>query len=461
MKNVLRLFTILFSTGALADGETWRYPEKDVPATGPALVEIGEAGRTGAPKIDVAVRDGDGNPVPGMGINVFPYFGKAEPKRIATATGVDGVVAVSGIDTKGLDALRLAFAWEAGVKTIRVRLEPKKGAWSVVSAPYKRVEDGRDEGSCKNLFTLKARGSGSYTLVFQRPPSIAWCEDIVYGSKKREGAVSALNAIGARDVNKGDKNMYSADDEVKMGLEASSQFDKKMPQLDDAAVVGYVTKLAERVVAASDQPKMPVNVRVIHTNDVNAFVTAGGHIYVFTGLIAASQNESQVAGVLAHEISHAIARHVTEGATRNTMAQGGAQVGSAVLGSLLGLGDETQALLTKGAETSAGLVTLKYDRGAESEADLLGAQYLWKGGWDPEAIARFFEMFQKSAKGSSTPQFLSTHPSDAKRVQNGITWARAFLPAKERYLVNTAEFEACQARVKQLPAPKAPAPAGS
>ena len=454
------LVSLLVAAGAHASGEVWRYPEKEVPATGPALVEVGAAGREKAPRLDVVVKDDKGQPVAGMAVNVFPYIGKNEPKHVGAATDASGSIVVRGIDTKGLDAVRLAFIWEAGVKTIRVRLERAKGGWSVASAPYKRVEDGKDEGSCMNLFTVKPEDGGNFLLTFNRPPSIAWCEDIVYGSKKHEQVLSHINQIGARNVNQGDKNMYNPDDEAKMGLEASNEFDQKLPAITDPEIVGYVTKLAQGVVAASDQPNLKPTVRVVNTPDVNAFVTAGGHIYVFTGLIAVAQNESQLAGVIAHETSHAIARHVTEGATRNQLAQGGAQLGSAVLGGLLKLGNTTQGLLNEASTTSAGLVTLKFDRGSEAEADLLGSQYLWKGGWDPEAIARFFEMFSKMSKGSSTPAFLSTHPTDAKRVKDGITWARAYLPAKEKYLVDTAEFQACKAKVQKLPkpAPQQPQP---
>ena len=464
-RRVLLVLGVVVATlDALATGEVWRYPEKAVPATGPSLVEIGTPGRDAAPALTVLVKGDDGKPVPGMAVNVFAYMGtgkkksktQEEPKLNAAATGPDGTLTIRGLDTTGLAALRVAFLWDGGVKAVRARLEPQKGAWGIVGAAYKRVDDGKDEGSCKNLFTLTPGQGGSATLEFSRPPSIAWCEDVVYGSKKHERELVRVNAIAARNVNKSDKNVYNADDEIKMGLEASTQFDQKMPGIQDAEIVGYVTNLAKKVVAASDKPDSPVNVRVINTNDVNAFVTAGGHIYVFTGLIKMSQNESQLAGVLAHEISHAIARHVTEGATRNQLAQGGAQIGSAVLGGLLGLGDDTQALLDKGATTGTGLITLKYDRGSETEADLLGSQYLWKAGWDPEAIANFFALFAQMKKGSGTPAFLSTHPSDDKRVKNGITWARTFLPPKDKYLVDTAEFQACKAKVAKLPAPPPP-----
>jgi hypothetical protein len=459
--RVIGGFVLVTTFLAFAAGETWRYPEKDKPAAGPTLIEVGAPGRADAPSLTVLVANGDDQPVPGFAVNVFPYIGKNEPARIAAATGPDGTLVLRGLDAKGLEAVRLAFTWEAGVKTIRARLERKSGEWSLVSAPYKRIDDGKDEGSCKNLFALKPTGGGSYSFVFKRPASLAWCEVIAYGNEKKSHEYARLMSIGKRNVNKGDKNMFSADDEVKMGVEASTQFDQKYKTVNDPQIVGYVTRLAEKVVAASDQPKMPVHVRVVQTDDVNAFVTAGGHVYVFTGLIATAQNESQVAGVLAHEISHAIARHVTEGATRSTMAQGGAQIGSAVLGSLLGLGNDAQDLVTKGATTSAGLITLKYDRKAESEADLLGAQYLWNADWDPEGIARFFELFQKQGVKSSTPTWLSTHPSHEKRVENGISWVRAFLPAKDRYLVNTAEFDAVKARIAKLPPPKQAASATS
>ena len=445
-------------SSVLASGDVWRYPEKDAPAKGPSLVEIGAAGRAGAPKIDIVVRDGDGKPVPGFAVSIAPNIGGRESAPIGAATGTDGVVVLRGIDTVGLQAVRVAFTWGAGSKTIRARLEPKGGVWNLVAAPYKRIDDGKDEGSCRNLFAVKPAGAGSYALEFKRPPSLAWCEQVVYGADKHAREFARLDAIGARNVNKGDRNMFSPDDEVKMGLEASTQYDQTLAQVSDPDIVGYVTRVAGKVVAASDQPAMPVHVRVVNTEDVNAFVTAGGHIYVFTGLIKTAQNESQLAGVLAHEISHAIARHVTEGATRNTLAQSGAQIGSKLLGSLLGLGKGTQDLFTQASATSAGLITLKYDRGSEAEADLLGAQYLWKAGWDPEAIARFFELFQKMGKTASVPTWLSTHPSDAKRVQNGIAWARAFLPPRDRYLVDTAEFQSVKAKVAKLPPPAKGAP---
>ena len=441
-----------------ASGEVWRYQEPDPPATGSPEVTLPKTpdAKKGqpVPSIDVNVRNKDGGPVAGLAVAVNAVSGK---KTIAPQKGATDADGSFRIRSGGVEATRVtvSFAWDGGAKTIRAKLEPKgKDQWEVVEAPYRRIADGKDDGSCKNLFTLKSAASKSYVLEFRQPVTLLGCREISYGSEKKVGEIGNVAGIGQRNVNLGDKNSFSPSDEVKMGLEASTQFDQQFEQIRDPVIVGYVQGLLEKIVAASDSPKMPIHLRVVHTDDVNAFVTAGGHVYVFTGLLKAAQNESQVAGVLAHEGSHAIARHVTEGATRNSKAQTGAQVGAAALGALLGLKEDTQALAAQGASATANVVTLHFDRKSETEADLLGEQYLWKAGWDPEAIARFFEILQKNSSGGGGPSWLSTHPTHEKRVENGILWARAYLPPRDRYLVDTAEFQDVKKRVAALPAPK-------
>ncbi len=453
------LLAVAGALGVHATGEVWRKPETFPPAVGPASLTLAPKSKPVKKKkgvapleIEVVVRDGTGRPMPGLGVTVVGLFGKKGESKQLAATDAEGHIRVSG---SALTDLLLGFAWDGGAKTIKARLEASDGPWRLGAVQYKRIVDGKNEGSCKNLFTLApGSASGRYRLDFRVPASLLECEQIVYGAERKIGEIARVDSIGNRDVNLGDKNSFTAEDERKMGLEASTQFDQQFQKIDDPAIVGYVQRLMEKVVAASDAPRMPIHLRVVHTNDVNAFVTAGGHVYVFTGLIAAAQNESQLAGVLAHEGSHAIARHVTEGATRGSKAQTGAALGSAVLGALLGADEGSQQLIDQGVGTATGLVTLRYDRRSETEADLLGAQYLWKAGWDPEAIARFFQLLEQSASGGGTPQWMSTHPSHEKRVQNGILWTRAFLPQRERYLVDTAEFQAVQAKVRKLPPPK-------
>lgn len=455
--------TLLASTLLLASGEVWRTPTPPKPAEGPSSVELkgpdGSKGDT-VPTIGVFVHDRDQKPIAGLAVAVKGEFGSHAPVQLKGATGSDGKFSVNG-QGKGVSAVTMSFTWDDGAKTIRARLDRGKKGWEVDDAPYVRILDGKDDGSCKNLFAVKPNGPNAFTLDFRQPLSLLGCEEISYGTNRKTRDLADIGHIGTRDVNRGDKNGFSPADEAKMGLEASTEFDKQFEQVKDPAIVGYVQSVLDKVVAACDKPNIQTHLRVVNTDDVNAFVTAGGNVYVFTGLIKMAENESELAGVLAHETSHAIARHVTEGATRNSTAQTGAQLGAAAIGALLGAKESTQALVEKGATTTAGVVTLHYDRNSEAEADLLGEQYLWKAGWDPEAIAHFFELMQEKGMTSSGPNFLSTHPSHEKRVQNGILWARAYLPPKDRYLVDTAEFQAAKAKVMTMKAPaKQPAAQG-
>ncbi len=459
MSNVLGLL-VLGAFAVLASGEVWRERETFPPAAGPSTIAIAPSGKPSkkahSAEVVVTAKDGSGRPVAGLAVTVLGLFHKAH-KIEKAATDAQGQIKIQGT---GVTGLALGFTWDGGAKTIKARFEPGDKGWRLAEAPYKRILDGQDDGSCKNLFVLTRDGAtGPYRLAFHVPASLIECEQLAYGTERKVAELVRLEGIGARDVNAGDKNSFSASDEQKIGLEASTQFDGQFQKIDDPQIVGYVQRVMEKVVAASDAPKMPIHLRVVHTNDVNAFVTAGGHVYVFTGLIAMAQNESQLAGVLAHEGSHAIARHVTEGATRGQKAQTGAALGSAALAALLGADEGSQQLIDQGVGQAAGLLTLRYDRRSETEADLLGTQYLWKAGWDPEAIARFFELLEKQSGGSGggTPQWMSTHPSHEKRVQNGILWSRAFLPPRDKYLLDTAEFQAVRARVRKLPPPKSTA----
>jgi predicted Zn-dependent protease len=123
------------------------------------------------------------------------------------------------------------------------------------------------------------------------------------------------------------------------------------------------------------------------------------------------------------------------------------------VGTAADLDDDEQQALMMGSLVSAGLVGMKYSRRAESEADLLGMQYMWKAGWDPEGIAEFFRVLEAES-GPSGPGWLSTHPTHETRVRNGVHWSRTFLPERERYLVSSDEFEAIQEYVRALPPPR-------
>lgn len=465
-----------------AEGEVWRYPEALAPVEGAHEMSLPagqvedcagglsrRARRKGidaVPEVLVEILDDQGRTVPGIGVSVGARFGSkaSNTVRMSGATGPDGTFRLLPNAAEGLTKLSFDLRTSGGYVVVSAYLEPARdgGLW-LAEAPYKDLEEMGDAGSCMNLFRFEtmppSSGEGrAYRLAFQVPDTLLQCEEVAYGLDRKSAAYASLNDVGRRDLNAGDKNFFSPGDEQKMGLEASSELDRQLEIIHDPEIVGYVQRMVEEIVAASDDPAMPVKLRVVHTDDVNAFVTMGGHVYVFTGLIKAAENESQLAGVLAHETSHAIARHVTEGATRNMKLQYGTLLGALALGAAADLDEKERQALMVGSLTTAGLVGMKYDRRAETEADLLGAQYLWRAGWDPEGIARFFEVLERDSGGGSPPGWLSTHPTHDRRIQNGIYWARAYLPSKARYLVNTPSFDDVKARVEALPPPKKGSP---
>lgn len=462
---------------AHASGEVWRYtaPPRPIAAAAEVTVAPEDAapheGRMRrrerrralpTPDLVVEVQDGAGRPVPGVGVEFVLSFGRRAEHalRRAGATDERGTCRLRPTAAIPITDVLVIAELDGGAKAMRVNLDPtREGDWRHRVTHYRNAGSGRYEGSCGNLVALRGAPAGptgvaSYRLRVVSPDSLLQCEAVAYGVERKAAELARLDDVGRRDVNRGDRNFFSPADEEAMGVEAAAHFDEQFEQVTDPAIVGYVQGVLDRVLAASDAPDMETHLRVVNTDSVNAFVTAGGNVYVFTGLLKAAENESQLAGVLAHETSHAIARHVTEGATRQLKTQLGTFLGAAALGELLGLEGGDRDALTQGGLVAAGLVGMRYDRRAESEADLLGAQYLWRAGWDPEGIARFFEVLDRQGGGASVPGWLSTHPTHERRIEDGIHWSRAFLPQRDRYLLDTAEFQAARRRVEALPPPR-------
>jgi hypothetical protein len=467
--TILLLTSLLAAPGALARDQ-YREPQPFPPATGPdqvavdgsTVAEVGKLSKRQrrknpeAPPLLVELRDESGRPVEGAVVQVGLKIGKRRA-HWKGVTARDGRFAFRPTGVAGTRRIDLDLSWDGGTKEIGVDIEPDGRKWALEKPRYRNVASADWEGDCGNLFSLDQEEQGLFVQVV-KPDSLLGCRRVDYGLDRKSDAMSRLDEIGRRDVNEGDKNSFGPDDEAKMGVEAAAHFDKQFERISDPVITGYVQRLVERIVANSDAPDMPVNLRVVHTEGINAFATAGGNVYVFTGLIAAAENEAQLAGVLSHEVSHVIARHVTEGASRQMKTQGLALLASLGLAAAADMDrDQTEAVV-QGAMVGAGLYGMKHGRAAETEADLLGAQYLWKAGWDPESIARFFEVLEREG-GASPPGWLSTHPTHERRIENGLHWSRAFLPQQERYLVNTDEFARVKDRVRSLPAPKKRPPA--
>jgi beta-barrel assembly-enhancing protease len=233
-------------------------------------------------------------------------------------------------------------------------------------------------------------------------------------------------------------NMFSAQEEVQAGQEASAGVVKQLPVLPDSSpVTQYVQQLGAQLAAHAPGEKWPYNFHVVNQKEINAFALPGGPIYVNLGTIQAADSEAQLAGVMAHEICHVVQRHGTRAASK----QMAAQLPLAILGGMLG-GSAMAQMARMGLSFGVGSYFLKNSRQAEKEADLLGTDVMYDTGYNPRAMAQFFSKIQAQG-GSQTMQFLSDHPDPGNRAQY-VSQEAVTLPAK-KYRTDSPEF----AQIKQ------------
>ena len=211
----------------------------------------------------------------------------------------------------------------------------------------------------------------------------------------------------------GDFNLISIEEEWQLGQQISQDVAKQVRFSNDAAINEYVRSMGQRIVAQTQEPfnRLPWEFHVIQDSSINAFAIPGGHIYVNTGLIAAAENASELAGVMAHEISHVTARHTTEQISR--------QYGLSVLASII-LGQDPGALSQIAAQIIAGGALARFSREAEREADELGIRAMFRAGYDPHGMAAMFRVLiaHQQRSPSRVEQFFSTHPTTEERIRN-------------------------------------------
>ncbi|MBV9925787.1 MAG: M48 family metalloprotease [Acidobacteria bacterium] len=253
--------------------------------------------------------------------------------------------------------------------------------------------------------------------------------------------------IGKRNINKGliiPKIAGGIDKEVALGRQLAAQVDREAKFIDDPVITEYINRVGQNVVLHSDS-KIPFTIKVIDSDEVNAFALPGGFFYVNKGLILAADNEAEVAGVMAHEIAHVAARHAMENQAKGMIAQGLMIAGSIFLGGLGGL------LINQAGQFGALLTFMKFNRGAESEADMLGVQYMWAAGYDPNAMSTMFEKL--AAKNKKKPgtfsRLFETHPQSVDRMEATRQLVARF-PEKEEYVLSTSEFNRVKARLLRL-----------
>ncbi|HEX8355441.1 MAG TPA: M48 family metallopeptidase [Pyrinomonadaceae bacterium] len=252
--------------------------------------------------------------------------------------------------------------------------------------------------------------------------------------------------IGKRKINGGFINSISGglDKEVALGRQLAAEVDRQAKFVDDPVITEYINRVGQNVVLHSDA-RLPFTIKVIDSDEVNAFALPGGFFYVNKGLILAADNEAEVAGVMAHEIAHVTARHAMENQAKGMLAEIGLMAGSIFLGGLGGM------LINQGAQFGALLGFMKFSRNAESEADILGVQYLWAAGYDPNAMSTMFEKL--AAKNKKKPgtfsKLFESHPQSLDRLEATRQLVSRF-PDKEEYVLSTSEFQRVKGRLLRL-----------
>jgi Zn-dependent protease with chaperone function len=252
------------------------------------------------------------------------------------------------------------------------------------------------------------------------------------------------------------KNRYKPSDDVQLGREAAAQVAKELPLMpENSQVDSYVERvgavLAGAIPAEFQHAEFQYNFSVVNASDINAFALPGGPMFVNRGMIEAARSEGEMAGVMAHEISHVALRHGTAQATKSQGAgvQLGA-IGGAILGAIIGgnVGD----VIAQGTQFGLGAYLLKYSREYETQADILGAQILARAGYDPIDLARMFETIEKEG-GNRGPEWLSSHPNPGNRQERIAQEARQLRVSPNRR-GSGAEFSNIQASLRRMsPAP--------
>jgi predicted Zn-dependent protease len=261
----------------------------------------------------------------------------------------------------------------------------------------------------------------------------------------KPGSKADVDAIGNRNVG-GGMNFYSLEREMALGKQLAQEVERSAKLIDDPVVSEYINRVGQNLVRNSDA-KVPFTIKVIDSDAVNAFALPGGFFYVNSGLILRADSESELAGVMAHEIAHVAARHSTKRETKGQLAQ----LATIPL-ILLGPGGWAGYGIYQGLNFAIPLTFLKFSRGDEAEADYLGLEYMYKTGYDPNSFVTFFEKVQAEEKRrpGTVPTVFSTHPPTADRVQNVQKAIGTVLPARDQYIVTTSEFDSVKDRLQRL-----------
>ena len=249
--------------------------------------------------------------------------------------------------------------------------------------------------------------------------------------------------IGNRDVGKG-VNLYSLEKEIALGKQMAQEVEREAKIIEDPVIAEYVNRVGQNLVRNSDA-KVPFTIKVVDSEEVNAFALPGGFFFVNSGLVLRADNEAELAGVMAHEIAHVAARHGTRQATRGEIANYASLP-------LIFMGGWAGYAIQSAASAIVPIGFLKFSRGFEAEADQLGLQYLYKTGYDPTAFTEFFEKIEtlEKTKPGTLSRVFSTHPMTEDRIKAAQLNIQQNLETRPEYVLNTSEFIDVKARLDRL-----------
>ncbi|MEQ1603694.1 MAG: M48 family metallopeptidase [Pyrinomonadaceae bacterium] len=260
--------------------------------------------------------------------------------------------------------------------------------------------------------------------------------------------------IGRRNINKGTDKLFgwlggSQEKEMQIGRQLAMEVEQQAKMVDDPMITEYINRVGQNVVLHSDA-KIPFTIKVIDSDEVNAFALPGGFFFVNKGLILAADNETELAGVMAHEIAHVAARHAMENQGKGTLMNYG------MLAGIIFGGPIASTVLQNGGSIFGALGMLKFTRGAEEEADRLGVQYLYASGYDPNGMSTMFEKLasQNKKKPGTLAKLFSSHPQSLDRRDSSLSLVARF-PEKEEYIISTSEFQRVKSHLMKITNAKA------
>jgi predicted Zn-dependent protease len=269
------------------------------------------------------------------------------------------------------------------------------------------------------------------------------------GSEKiniKPGSIDDVSAVGNRDIGgRGAGNWYSTDSEIKMGRQYAAEVEKSTHFITDPVVTEYVNRIGQNIVRNSDC-KVPFTIKVIDSDEINAFALPGGFFFVNSGLILNADEEAELAGVMAHETAHVCAHHAAREMTRMNYAQIGMVPVMIFVGGWTGYG------IYEASSIAIPVAFMHFSREFEAQADYLGVQYMYRAGYDPQAFITFFEKIQalEKRKPGAVAKVFADHPQTPDRILHSQEEIARILPARDEYTVTTSEFDDVKARLARI-----------